>query len=798
MSRDHENSKRVVLSIDTTFAKSLNKSLHGDSLESPTVVYRDSRTKTAGGTTRGQSTIELMTIVAVALVILAVLVNFTAEQVNYLEKQRAAKTAELSVQMLISAADELYTQGPGATRYLQLTWPEGVQVAGTRIEDHSIVVNVYGSYVTGTSVPQLVGALPTISGLQNIRIRAFDGFVMIGVLDISASPSTIFTSVARDENSSTAITLSNNLTDDIPQNLATISISSSWSHSDVNLVFNSSPGTLSAASTLLFDTNVFAGASAVGTYSGKITVTSTFPSKVETLIIPIQVNVNVGSAPNLVTFPSSISLSTFGIDTNSTAFQFCNVSDTEIKNVSITPSAGAPGTWLDSFPTIDSMGAQSCQSVDVNVSVPTDSISSYAGSLSISDYTGANTITTPFTINVLGMSSVFSWDWTPAIRSVQTIQDFSVANHGRKPITVSQVTMRDWTLCDQQLSWWNSLVINSASRFIGSLEDGNTADVTDFNIPVLTEYSNNSLSFSDNIKDNDEPFVAVVDFSDGTQYTSSTFGTICALDTNAPASVSDLRLVPGPEPESMVLSFTFPGDDGNVGRITDINMRISQTIIDSQSAFDSATVLGYNGSTPFPAGGSAYSQTLSDYDVGEYWFVSVQAVDENGNRASISNSPVSKPWDEFQFSGNDFNFGNFSPTMSIPNADDVNKFILHSFVLPAASARQLMLSVTDDDSPAVTWVISLDMNSTHVTNAAIWWSNSDVNNPDYNSPQNIPLSGTIDFLSADNFRTQHRYNGLQTALSQPLTFRVVSAVNITDFNLSFDIDTSGDDAIPWP
>ena len=56
---------------------------------------------------KGQSTIELMTIVAVALIVLAVLVNFTAEKVNYIEKQRAAKTAELSVQMLIDAADEL-------------------------------------------------------------------------------------------------------------------------------------------------------------------------------------------------------------------------------------------------------------------------------------------------------------------------------------------------------------------------------------------------------------------------------------------------------------------------------------------------------------------------------------------------------------------------------------------------------------------------------------------------------------------------------------------------------------------
>lgn len=746
---------------------------------------------------KGQSTIELLVIVAVALVILAVLVGYTSQQVTYLQKQRAIKTGELAIQNIINTSNELYTQGAGASRYLQLTWPDGVDAGGTFIQDRTIVVSVYGTQISGTADQPLTGSLPTNSGMQYVRIRAFDGFVAIGETGVSATPSFVLSSLSRDTNSSTPVVLTNLTSDD-----ATLTFSTTWAHTDVNVVLNASSGTLAAGNTFPFDVNFLAGSSSVGTYTGRVSIQAVFPSRVETVVVPIQANVNVGNQSPLVAFPSTISLSTFGIDTNSTTFQLCNVGTTDLKTISITPSTGAPGTWIQGYATIPSLTAQTCQTIDVNVVVPTDSIADYTASLFISDYTGANTLTIPTTISVLGMGSFFYWDWTPAIKSVQSIFDFTLTNAARKPITLSQVKVYNWTKCDLQQSLWNSLVVDGTARFIGSLPDGNIADITDFNIPVLTSYSDNSLSFSDNISDDSETFIVLVDFSDGTQYTSSTFGTPCAPDTTAPARVSDLRLVPGPEPESMIMSFTFPGDDGNSGRITDINMRVSNTVIDSQAAFDAATVLNYGGGIPFPVGGTTYSQTLSNYDVGYYWFVSVQSVDENGNRSAISNSPVSKPWDQFRFTGNDFNFANFAPNTNAIGQPDVNKFLLHSFVLPAASYRQLVVSVSDDTDLNHSWIVALDMNSTHVTNAVIWYQTNPLTDfwsaaPDYNGVESIPLSGGINMFDNSYLTTPYKYAGSQVFLSTPLTFRVHTTTNITDFNLTFDILEVGA-AIPAP
>ncbi len=744
---------------------------------------------------KGQSTVELLVIVAVALVILSVLVGFTSDQVVALQKQQAVKTAELTVQKLVTAANELYTQGSGASRFIEITWPEGVSSSGTRITNRSIIVNVYGTQVSGTANQPFSGALPTNSGTQNIRLRAMDGYVLMGSASIAANPAYALVSLDRNSVQEVTITISNIASED-----AVVYPTLTWTNGDVNTSV-SAASRVYANDTHDFNVTFTTSTSAVGAYSGYVSFRAVFPSRTETIVVPIQANVSVGNDSQLVTFPSSLALSTFGIDTNSTTFQLCNTGLSDLKSVTITPSSGAPGTWITSFSLIDTLSAQSCQSIDFNVSVPTDTIDDYTASLSISDYTGANSTIVPVTISVKGMESVFRWDWTPAIHSVQSIYDFTIANVGRKTISMTQLKVHQWTQCDNEQSQWNSFSANGVTRFLGSATDGNTVDISDVNIPSLTSYTDNALSFSDNVSDDNETFIAVVTFSDGTTYTSSTFGTGCAADTTPPAMVSDLQLIPGPEPESMIMSFTFPGDDGNSGRIYDINMRIAQSTIDSQSAFDAATVLDYNGTYPFPTGGNTYSQTLYNFDAGEQWTVSVQAVDENGNRASISNAPVSKPWNEFRFTGNDFNFSNFAPNSGTYGESDVNVFLVHS--LTNSGRGQLIFSVVDDATPNDGWIVSVDLNDTHATWATIW-NHSNPNSywldaADFNSSVFFPLSSGINFLDGTQFNNQHYYNGLQNIRQQPLTFRVLKTENVSDFNLRFDIDIGVGEAIYiWP
>lgn len=781
--------------------------LDRDGTSSRVVSSIDTTTPTrGGGTPRGQSTIELITIVAVAIIILAVLVDFTANQVDYLQKQQAVKTAELAIQSLVSTADVLYTQGVGATRYVQLTWPYGVESNGTGIQNHSIVVNVYGTTVSGTAIPSLTGTLPINSGLQNIRVRAFDGFVMIGEMDVSASPTSITSTLARSSFADTNVVLTSSATED-----ATISITKSWSHADINLNITPSSGTLSAGSTFSFDANLLTNASAVGSYTGTITVTATFPSTVQTLVIPVQANVNAGNSSLLVAFPSSISLSTFGIDTNSTTFQVCNVGSTEMKNITITPSSGAPGTWLAPFTPINSISAQSCQTIDVNVSVPTDSISPYTGSLTISDYTGANTISMPVTINVRGMNSVFRWNWGPAYKSVQSIFDFELANVGRKPVTITQVTLRDWWDCDQQLSLWNSLVINNTSRFIGSLPDGNTANVTDFNLPVLTTFTDNYMSFSDNIQDDNEAFTAVVDFSDGTQFTSATFstdssgtplpsgGSNCPVDTTPPGRVTDLAASPGPEPGSIRLTFTYPGDDNftgraSIGTIKSSYFRSITTGADWNAATTVATIPGVTA-------GTQGSVVITGLRVGLPQYFAIAFEDEVPNQGTISNSPGGKPWAQFNFAGNDFNFANApSSYLGTPPIGtwDINRFFLHNISLSGGSNHGILIfRVEYDGNTTNRFVMRLDFNATDVNYYAIWYpAPRNYLGATPNSDANLnatPYSAGVELSEGPDFDQSTDYGSPNTEMQYTNRFYLDYVSGISDFNMFFDMFGVGEE-----
>ena len=753
-----------------------------------------------GGTPRAQTTIELMTILAVALVILAVLISFTAEQVNNVQKQRAVKTAEQAVLEMVNTANELYTQGPGASRYLQLTWPDGVSSSETYLLDNSIVVSVYGTTITGTATPPLSGVLPSNSGLQYLRIRSFDGYVVIGDPYITMSPPFVLSTLGRDTNSGARVTLTNLLQVDSAANTADLNMVSTWNHTDVNLIVAPSIGTLFASDTFYFDVNFFANSSAVGSYAGKITVIATFPSRVETLVLPIQANVNVSGSSNLITFPTSISLSTFGADTNSLILQVCNVGSSDLKSVSISPTGNA-GSWVSGFADINTLAAQTCQPVDVNVNVPDYPIGSYTGSLSVSDYTGANTASVPLAIDVRGMNSVFSWDWSTAFKNIQSIIDFTLSNSGRKPITITHVTLRNWGACDSSHSNWTSFQVNNTTRFFGSSIDGNTVDVTDFNIPVLTSYTDNLLTFDGIINDENESFVADVNFSDGTQYTSSAFGTAtCPPDITAPATITNLTALPGPEPQTIELRFTAPGDDNFSGEPLGLIFKYSASPIITNADFNNARTLptGEHIGDDQQIGGNNIAYEFSDINIGALFYFSVKAYDEVGLMSGLSNSPSSHAWNRFSFSGGDFNFTNASPATTLttppdylPLHTDVNQFDLNIFSFtPGVNNDYIQFRITNDLNSSQNWTILLDLNDFVLKRAQIWHPNLPgtfgfYRSADFDQNYNYPFT-TLSFLDGSLFGPDYNYGGARVNMSRPNHFYLEILTGISDFNIVLD------------
>ncbi len=594
------------------------------------VVLRGSRTKTA------QASIEMLAVFAVALIILLVLVDFTTQQFVSVQKQRAVTTAESALKTIVAAVNEVYGQGPGASKQLVVLWPEGLDANQSVISNRTIKIRVFDTDVSASAVPLITGSLPTSAGNQFLRIKAFDGFVGIGDVSLGASPSSLFVNMSRDSNQTQRIVFSN-----ASSSAATLSFTLDWNHSLVDVNLSSTNANVASGAIYNLDFNLHADPTAVGTYAGKLNVLGVYSGKVESLFIPILVDVSVSSATLLASSPATIMIAAFPGDTNSVQVQVCNLGNAQMKTISFTPSVGNPGDWVQGINDINTLDAQTCSTVTVGVTVPSSvGVGTYNGALTLRDFSGAFVNTVPLSVQSKGMNYAFSWDWSTASKSTNAISGFGLSNTGTKPLAITSVTIRKWWACDNAHGSLTEIKVNGLVQFMGSVNDGAAADVVDFNIPVLTSYTNNRLLFSSTINDNNEAFSADVMFSDATTYYSSTFSGTCGPDLTAPDAVTNLAAFGSGSPGTVLLTFTFPGDDKLMGTATGAIFKYSSSRIDTDALFSAAANTPNSFTGPFLTGGTDGNFTVTGLASGNPYYFAVKFYDENNNVASLSNSPL--------------------------------------------------------------------------------------------------------------------------------------------------------------
>lgn len=731
---------------------------------------------------RGQTSVEMLVIMAIGVVILSTFVGFASQQLQLVQEQKAVKTAEVSLQRIVDAANDVYAQGKGATRNVEITWPDGIDSNYTSISDKTILVKVYGRFIYATTLPTVVGSLPTSSGYHILRIRAFDGFVTIGDVSLAATPSSVFSPMNRDENSGHTIVFHNAGAD------ANLVFTTDWNYDDIDVNINHASGSIASGSNYSLDVNFSAGPMATGSYTGKLRVQGTFANKVETLIVPLTAAVSLNNQTDLTVYPSSVDISTYQSDTNSTQIQVCNTSGVALKNISFIPSSGDAGDWVQGISSIDEIAALSCTPVDLIVTPSTSTaIGSYSGSLYLTDFSGENTFVLPIDVTVSGMNGIFLWDWSTAVKSINGITDFTLNNLGTVPIGIDQILISDWWTCDSQDSNLTIMKLNNATVFSGSSVDGNWIDVTDFNIPVLSSVSNNLLNFGGIISDENESFTAQVNFTDGTTYVSSPYGNNC-IDTTPPATVNDLVATSGPDAQSVLLSFTYPGDDGNTGIVRSVDLRYStSSTLNGESSFASANSYPYTG--PFELGGTPGQILVSDLNVGYKYYFAMKFYDKNGNASGLSNNPVARPWNLFKYSLNDFNFANMPYSVALVSTGDVNEFKMENVRVDAGTPNNVVIRIVSDSNRAHGWTSQFDFNATHLTRIRIWYPTPDDHIPStaaqYDQNKNT-LIGTFNLLGTGFINSAYRYNGSSVNMGFPNYFRVIQAQNMLDFNFTVD------------
>jgi hypothetical protein len=727
---------------------------------------------------------------AVALVILSSLVGFASEQLRLVESQKAVKTAEVSLQKLVDAANQVYGQGNGATRTVEIIWPEGLESEYTLIEEQTIQVRTHGRTIYATAIPILTGSLPTYAGYHSLRVRAFDGFVGIGEVSLSVFPSSIFAPLDRNDSSSHTLTILNGEGD---VNLVYTTDWNTLSYADVNLTLSrTDANNVAAGTTTTLDLNFYSTAQATGSFAGKLWIQGTFVDRVETLLVPLKASIALESESDIETYPSSLSISTYSTDTNSSSFQLCNVGGTILKTISITPSSGDAGDWIQGISTLASLAPLTCHQVTVSATPSSSTTGTFTGSLYISDYSGQNSVIVPIQVYVGGMDAIFSWNWDHALRSPNSIKDFTLSNLGSSPIEMKEVKLRNWVTCDSQDSNVTGLSFNDVELFSEASVDGNWIDITDVNLPILTSWTSNEIQFAGNIGDENETFIADVLFSDGTTYTSPTFGGGCP-DTIAPSKVSDLRAHPGPAAGSVRLLFTYPGDDANMGSPSSVVLKYDTTSnLGNENKFASGIPYSYEG--PFQSGGTQGEIHVYDLNVGYSYYFALKFSDDNGNQATLSTNTNARPWNSFRWSSGDFNFATMPLSIkgTGTGTGDVNLFQLSNVSVDGSSTHEVGIRISSDSNTLHGWTSLMDFNATHLTRVRIWYpSPSDTipeTSPQYDVNKNLSLASAINMMANSFGGATYNYSG--TAVSMPATnhFNVVLATGMVDFNFTMDRD----------
>ncbi|HDS09336.1 MAG TPA: hypothetical protein ENN73_03825, partial [Firmicutes bacterium] len=124
-------------------------------------------------------------------------------------------------------------------------------------------------------------------------------------------------------------------------------------------------------------------------------------------------------------------------------------------------------------------------------------------------------------------------------------------------------------------------------------------------------------------------------------------------DTTPPSAVTNLAANPGAQAGVITLTWTAPGDDGNVGQASQYMIKYNTVQITESNWNASSNITGIP--TPKTAG-SAESLNISGFTPGQVYYFALKTNDEVPNTSNISNSPSATApgsQNEFQVSSTD-------------------------------------------------------------------------------------------------------------------------------------------------
>ena len=319
---------------------------------------------------KAQTSIEVLIILGIALLVMLAFLMLTQSQSVQVNQQKESQDAANAVSELASAAKEVYAQGVGAKKQVQITLPSGYEANESSIGNRAIWLRSSGNDYVETVDFALHGSLPKASGdhfvwvvSEGSRVRIGDSMIMLD------SPSL------------------NVLMPESSQKMEGIVVRSSWD-SEVNVsitaLFNSSKVDMSLGSkAIMLEPLQSAGVAIVftsgnnasGFHSGYIELNAADGKQNETVMLPVSVEVsgaNVSAPPELSMLPGTLNENASAGENITAVFQLCTGPWTRLSSVSFDLSAGDAGDWVNGTGDLGPMEPETCQPKSFRISVPSN------------------------------------------------------------------------------------------------------------------------------------------------------------------------------------------------------------------------------------------------------------------------------------------------------------------------------------------------------------------------------------------------------------------------------------------
>ncbi len=235
---------------------------------------------------RGQSSVELIVILAASLTMLLLIVALSSSQIVDIGGIKAETDARNTVNDLVRAADFVYQQGPGARKKITIKIPEGVEADNTLVQNKSINIRVNGNDFTGESKADLTGSIPVFPGNYECWVRSYGSYVSVCTAFLEVAPTSIYGIIEQGGSGSEDMVVSN-----IGNESIDVTITVYWNYTDTKVVASHTDFTLAPKSQkdliISFDSTSVTG----GIFTGSMVVEATGGNITDVIEVPITIEV---------------------------------------------------------------------------------------------------------------------------------------------------------------------------------------------------------------------------------------------------------------------------------------------------------------------------------------------------------------------------------------------------------------------------------------------------------------------------------------------------------------------------